>query len=103
MGFNEILFFSLFIIFIVGMLMLDLGVFSKKNHVISFREASTWSAVWLMFTFVFYLILDTHGDVIHGIKNYDDLVSVTEKYAKGVELVPGNYEVSLQHYRDNLS
>lgn len=103
MGFNEVLFFSLFLIFIVGMLMLDLGVFSKKNHVISFKEASSWSVVWLMCTFIFYLILDTHGDLIHGIKSYEDLRLATESYATHVKLVPGNFEASLQNYRDNMS
>ncbi|HYG37146.1 MAG TPA: TerC/Alx family metal homeostasis membrane protein [Cytophagales bacterium] len=103
MGFNEIIFFSLFIVFIVGMLMLDLGVFGKKKHVISFKEAASWSAVWLMFTLVFYMILDTHGDLIHGINNYDELVAARDKYAKHVTLFPDNYEASLQSYRDNMS
>jgi tellurite resistance protein TerC len=103
MIFDETLFFSLFIIFIIGMLMLDLGVFSKRNHVVSFKEAASWSGVWLLFTLVFYLILDIRGEVIHGIKNYDDLVEASQSYAPHIKLVPGNFEVSLQNYRDNLS
>jgi tellurite resistance protein TerC len=103
MGFNEIIFFSLFILFVFGMLMLDLGVFSKKNHVISFKEAGAWSAVWIMFTLVFYMILDTHGDLIHGVQNYQDLEIIRNKYAKHVHLYPGDFEASLQSYRDNMS
>lgn len=103
MGFNEIIFFSLFLFFVFGMLMLDLGVFSKKNHVISFKEAAAWSAVWIMFTLVFYMILDTHGDLIHGIENYKDLEAVRDKYAKHVKLYPDSFEESLQSYRDNMS
>jgi len=83
--------------------MLDLGVFSKKDHIISFKEAAGWSAVWIMFTLVFYMILDTHGDLIHGINNYQELVELRNKYAPHVKLHPGSYEDSLQSYRDNMS
>jgi tellurite resistance protein TerC len=45
--------------FIVAMLALDLGVFSRRAHEVSFREAAIWSAVWiglaLAFNFVLYL------------------------------------------------
>lgn len=85
------------------MLMLDLGVFSKKDHVISFKEAAAWSAVWVMFTLVFYMILDTHGDLIHGIDNYQELVNLRDKYAPHVHLFPDSFEDSLQSYRDNMS
>ena len=36
-----------FLVFVVGMLALDLGVFHRKAHVITAREAATWSAVWV--------------------------------------------------------
>lgn len=85
------------------MLMLDLGVFSKNDHVISFKEAAAWSAVWVMFTLVFYMILDTHGDLIHGVTNYEELVALRDKYAGHVKLYPNSYEDSLQSYRDNMS
>ena len=32
---------------VVGMLALDLGVFNRKAHVVGFKEAITWSAVWV--------------------------------------------------------
>jgi len=34
------------LLFIIGMLALDLGVFHRKEHVISVKEALIWSAVW---------------------------------------------------------
>jgi tellurite resistance protein TerC len=101
---NEILFFLGFTAFIVGMLAIDLGVFSKKDHVVAFKEAATWSAVWVLFALGFYVLLDLHGHLIHGIRNYDDLVRVTELYMPNeVKLIPGNYEASLDAYRSNLS
>jgi len=36
-----------FIAFVLLMLTLDLGVFHRKAHVVSVREALTWSAVWI--------------------------------------------------------
>ncbi len=100
---NEVLFFSLFIVFVIGVLMLDLGVFNKKTHVIGFKEAAVWSGVWVMFTLVFYLVIDTHGDWIHGVDNFQELVHLKQKYADHVKLYPGNFELSLQSYRDNMS
>jgi tellurite resistance protein TerC len=44
--------------FVVLLLALDLGVFHRKAHSVSFREASIWSAVWvglaLAFNYAFY-------------------------------------------------
>src|SRR5258708_19692590 len=36
-----------FNIFVLAMLALDLGVFHRKAHSISIREALTWSGVWV--------------------------------------------------------
>jgi len=36
-----------FNIFVVAMLAIDLGVFHRKAHVVSLREAGIWSAVWI--------------------------------------------------------
>lgn len=42
-----------FNLFILAMLALDLGVFHKKAHVISVREATTWSLVWITLAMIF--------------------------------------------------
>jgi len=42
-----------FIVFVLAMLALDLGVFHKKAHVVSFKEAAGWSAVWISLSLVF--------------------------------------------------
>jgi tellurite resistance protein TerC len=51
--------YGLFTLFVLLMLALDLGVFHRKAHEVSFREAATWSAVWvglaLSFNYLFYL------------------------------------------------
>lgn len=50
--------YGLFTLFVLLMLALDLGVFHRKSHAVSFKEASVWSVVWvslaLVFNFIFY-------------------------------------------------
>lgn len=39
--------------FVLSMLALDLGVFHKKAHTVSFKEALAWSAAWMTLAFIF--------------------------------------------------
>lgn len=39
--------------FVLAMLALDLGVFHRKAHVVSFKESITWTAVWITLALVF--------------------------------------------------
>lgn len=52
-------FYLSFILFVLVILALDLGVFHKKAHEVSFKEASIWTGVWislaLVFNYLFYL------------------------------------------------
>lgn len=42
-----------FLCFVLAMLALDLGVFHRKAHTVSIREAAIWSAVWVGFAVLF--------------------------------------------------
>jgi tellurite resistance protein TerC len=42
-----------FNVFVLLMLALDLGVFHRKAHEVKFREAMTWSAIWIILALVF--------------------------------------------------
>lgn len=48
-----------FSLFVLCMLALDLGVFHRKAHSVSFKEAATWSIIWVslafLFNYLFYL------------------------------------------------
>jgi tellurite resistance protein TerC len=44
---------AVFIGFVLLMLALDLGVFHRKSHVVSFKEAAVWSAVWVTLALLF--------------------------------------------------
>ncbi|MDX1471411.1 MAG: TerC family protein [Flavobacteriaceae bacterium] len=73
-----------FILVIIGFLALDLGVFNKKAHVISTKEASIWTTVWVTLSLIFSAIiywLYSNGIV----DNMDDLTpkEATMKYITG--------------------
>jgi tellurite resistance protein TerC len=42
-----------FNVFVLAMLALDLGVFHRKAHVVSFRESIIWTAVWVVLALLF--------------------------------------------------
>ena len=42
-----------FIVFVLAMLAIDLGVFHKKAHEVSLKEAAAWSAVWVALAIIF--------------------------------------------------
>jgi len=39
--------------FVLAMLALDLGVFHKKAHIVTFRESITWTGVWVTLALIF--------------------------------------------------
>jgi tellurite resistance protein TerC len=45
--------YSLFTLFVLGMLALDLGVFHREAHVVTVKEAATWSVVWVGLAMLF--------------------------------------------------
>ncbi len=60
----NIWFWVFFNLFVLIMLALDLGVFHKKLHVVSVKEAMTWSGIWIFLAlcfngFIYYLFGET--------------------------------------------
>jgi tellurite resistance protein TerC len=53
MGMESIWPWIAFNVFVLGMLALDLGVFHRKSHVVSVKEASIWTGVWVSLALVF--------------------------------------------------
>ncbi len=47
------MFYAGFLVFVLAMLALDLGVFNRKEHVVSFKEATVWSVIWVALALVF--------------------------------------------------
>ena len=78
--------------FVLLMLALDLGVFHRKAHVVSVREAIAWSAVWIALALAFacfvyfayehrWFGLGTAADPVDGVPNVGS--TATEKYLTG--------------------
>jgi tellurite resistance protein TerC len=44
---------ALFLLFVLAMLAVDLGVFHRRAHAVSFREAAVWSGVWVVLSLLF--------------------------------------------------
>ena len=42
-----------FNVFILAMLFIDLGLFNRKAHAITYKEAATWSVVWITLALIF--------------------------------------------------
>ena len=57
-----LLFWILFNLFVVAMLVLDLGILHRRSHRVSFREALAWSGVWIALAAAFAVLeLFWHG------------------------------------------
>ncbi len=61
-----------FNVFVLAMLALDLGVFHRKAHVISIKEATIWSVVWISMALLFNLGLYFFWDKISPASAYSN-------------------------------
>lgn len=102
MNYSEIIFFSSFILIILAILFVDLGVFSKKNHEVGFREATIWSVFWILLALAFYFVIITHGDWIHGITSKEDIQFRIDKFRHPISIDGLTYEQALRVYENNL-
>jgi tellurite resistance protein TerC len=99
---NELLFIGGFLVFIVLILALDLGLFSKKDHIISLKQAGIMSFIMVTLALGFYFLLILEGQELHGIHNYAKLEQVVKAHQHQITLIPGNFEASLKIYNQNL-
>ena len=78
---NELLFILGFLVFIVVMLSIDLGLFSKSDRPVTLTRAAIMSAVWVALAISFYLVLVRYGDLLHHIDSFAALQKVnTENF-----------------------
>ena len=99
---SEILFIGGFLVFIVLILALDLGLFSKKDHVISLKQAGIMSFIMVTLALGFYFLLITEGQKLHGIDSFERLQEVVKAHKHAITLIPGDFEASLRIYNQNL-
>jgi tellurite resistance protein TerC len=85
------------------MLAIDLGLFNKKDHVVSFKEAAIMSFVWVSFAIGFYFLLLAEGHQLHGISNFAQLQDITAKNLHNIKLNADDFVGSLHVYNQNLA
>lgn len=101
----EFLFFCVFIILVTGFLLLDLGVFDKSNHLVSFRSAITYTILWVMVSMGFYVLLIHHGEWVHIGTNgtIADIQHLIDKYGHTIKIAGLDYDLALEVYKKNLA
>ena len=77
-------------LFVLLMLALDLGIFNRRAHEISFKEAATWSAVWvtlaLMFNGLLYVYVSwQHGPAIASKSALEFLAGYVLEYSLSID------------------
>ncbi|MFM8439653.1 MAG: TerC family protein, partial [Acidobacteriota bacterium] len=61
--------YTAFILFVAVMLAIDLGIFNRKAHAMTVKEAAIWSAVWVGIGLVFNIGFELYADTFrheHG-------------------------------------
>jgi tellurite resistance protein TerC len=59
-------FYAAFSVFVVFLLVLDLGIFHRKLHAVGFREAAIWTVLWGAMALLFCLGLYWYADSLFG-------------------------------------
>jgi tellurite resistance protein TerC len=106
MSLNETLVLGGFLVLIVLMLMIDIGVFHKKDHVVGYKEALIWTGVWVFLALATGVFIYFFGNLIHDVNTLDDVKAKAAEYShpilKQLETVTSDKE-ALHIYRRNLS
>lgn len=61
-----------FNLFVLGMLAIDLGIFHRKSHAVSIKEATIWSIVWISLSLLFNLGLYFFWETIAPESSYSN-------------------------------
>jgi tellurite resistance protein TerC len=100
---NEFLFFSAFIIIILVLLFIDLGLFSKKSHVLSLKESLGWTILWVSLSIGFYFFIRFHGDLIHGLNSIAEIQASIDKFKHPLNIEGMTFEAARTAYNHTLS
>jgi len=99
---NELEYITGFIVFIVVMMAIDLGVFSKSDKPVSLTQAAIMSAVWIALALGFYVLILNFGDKLHGITTFAKLQQINTDNFHQLKLNPNDLAGGLKLYRKNL-
>jgi tellurite resistance protein TerC len=100
---HESLVFFGFLLFIFLMLAVDLGIFNRKSHAMSFREALGWTMVWVFVSFVFYLAIRFFGNQLHGLTDIEGIKQNILKFHHPIKVDGMSFQEAISLYNRNLS
>ncbi len=100
---NEILFFTGFILIILILLFIDLGLFSKKSHVLSLKESLFWTSLWVGLSLAFYFFIRFNGDLIHGLRSIEEIQASIDKFKHPLDIAGMTFDQARAAYNQTLS
>jgi tellurite resistance protein TerC len=100
---GNLLFFSVFLVVIVGILMFDLLILGRKSHEVSLREAAGWTGVWVFLAFLFALLLRFHGDMVYGIHSMEELSELLKGFYPYLPSEPADLDTGVEMLRKNIT
>jgi tellurite resistance protein TerC len=103
MSFNDIIIIVGFLLFVFLMLGIDLGVFNKKSHTLSFNEALSWTAVWVGISILFYVSIRFYGHKLHGLDSLARLQENIDKFHHPISILNLSLSDATALYNRNLS
>ena len=88
-----------FVLFVLALLALDLGVFNRKAHVVSVKEALGWSAFWITLGLAFGgFIWAGYEHHWMGLGLTPDMMTVSPKVVEGLGTVYNDGGTALVKY-----
>ncbi len=103
MHLHEILIFGGFLLFIVLMLFIDIGIFNKEAKEVSFKNALSWTIIWVSLALIFWAVIYFFGDKIHDPQNIEELKLLIARYNHPIDVSSNNFNTLIVDYRRNLS
>ena len=101
---TENLFLLMFIVVIAFLLFLDLGILHKKDHVVTFKESATWTAIWVTLSLLFFVFLRLQGDMVVDVHDKEQFVAQNQLYDHQVTYDDAlSWDENIKHYKKQLS
>ena len=101
---TENLFLLIFIVVIAFLLFLDLGILHKKDHVVTFKESATWTAIWVTLSLLFFVFLRLQGDMVVDVHDKEQFVAQNQLYDHQVTYDDAlSWDENIKYYKKQLS